>query len=390
MCHVRRRDNLTSAVHMVVEALFWFHPLVWWLGVRLMEERERACDEEVLESGSERQVYAESILRTCEFCVESPLTCVAGVTGADLKKRIVRIMTERVASKLSLRRKLLLAGVGIAVVAGPIVFGLVNVPATRADTAAENALPLPSFEVATVKLNHTGELGSYINDELPGRFQARNTTIKFLVEYAYHLPPSQISGGPDWFDNQRYDVEAKIADVQWGKLEKLRRKQRAEQIALMLRSLFNDRCHLTAHHQIKETKIYALVVAKNGPKLYPAGTFSNPNSPANPYRDEKHHSWSLFMPGGTTWQLAQMLSSLVGRPVVDETGLTGKYDLALDRTPDLSGAPSVAYTEEGTNANPAGPSIFTLIQEQLGLRLESTKGPVDVLVIDHIDRPSEN
>ena len=132
--HVRRRDNLAAAIHMVVEAIFWFHPLVWWLGARLVEERERACDEEVLELGSERQVYAESILKTCEFCVESPLACVSGVTGADLKKRIVRIMTERMANKLSFGRKLLLAAIGIAAVAGPVVFGLVNAPQIRAQS----------------------------------------------------------------------------------------------------------------------------------------------------------------------------------------------------------------------------------------------------------------
>jgi bla regulator protein blaR1 len=85
--HLRRRENLAAAVHMVVEAILWFRPLVWWLGARLLEERERACDERVLELGSERQIYAESILRVCEFCLGSPLACVSGVTGADLKKR---------------------------------------------------------------------------------------------------------------------------------------------------------------------------------------------------------------------------------------------------------------------------------------------------------------
>lgn len=83
--HVRRRDNLAAAVHMLVEGIFWFHPLVWWLGARLAEERERACDEDVVAFGSEPRVYAESILKTCEFCLESPLACISGVTGADLK-----------------------------------------------------------------------------------------------------------------------------------------------------------------------------------------------------------------------------------------------------------------------------------------------------------------
>jgi beta-lactamase regulating signal transducer with metallopeptidase domain len=111
--HVRRRDNLTAAMHMLVEAIFWFHPLVWWVGARLVEERERACDEQVLELGSQRQVYAESILKVCEFCVGSPLACVTGVTGADLKKRMVYIMTERIVRKLDFTKKLLLSG-GIA------------------------------------------------------------------------------------------------------------------------------------------------------------------------------------------------------------------------------------------------------------------------------------
>ena len=94
--HVRYRDNLAAAMHMVVEAVFWFHPIVWWLGARLVEERERACDEGVLSMGSTPHVYAEGILKTCEFCVESSLACVSGVTGADLRKRIVHIMSASV------------------------------------------------------------------------------------------------------------------------------------------------------------------------------------------------------------------------------------------------------------------------------------------------------
>ena len=134
--HVRRHDNLAAAIHMVVEAIFWFHPLVWWLGARLVEERERACDEDVLELGSERQVYAEGILKVCEFCLASPLACMSGVAGGDLKKRMVHIMTERMLHKLDFGRKLLLGAAGLAAVAGPIAFGLVNANPTRAESAA--------------------------------------------------------------------------------------------------------------------------------------------------------------------------------------------------------------------------------------------------------------
>jgi TonB family protein len=107
---------------------------VWWMGARLVEERELACDEEVLQLGNPPSIYAESILKTCEFCVGSPLPCVSGVTGAELKKRIVRIMTPTLAEKLSPTRRLLLASVGIAAVAGPVLFGLWNTPRVRAQS----------------------------------------------------------------------------------------------------------------------------------------------------------------------------------------------------------------------------------------------------------------
>lgn len=214
--------------------------------------------------------------------------------------------------------------------------------------------------------------------------------MKALVEYAYQVPPSQILGGPDWFDKQPYNVEAKIADAQWDKLGKLSTPQRTEQIVSMVRLLLGDRCHLTLRHETREMKIYALVVAKNGPKLHPAGTFSNPDDPANPNRDGKHHSWFLFLTGALMWMLAHDLPTLVGRPVVDRTRLTGTYDIGLERTPDMGGPTALAAMKEGRDTNDSGPSIFTMMQEQLGLKLEPTKGPVEVLVVDHIERPSEN
>jgi TonB family protein len=119
---------------MVVEAIFWFHPLVWWLGTRLVEERERACDEEVLRLGNPPVIYAESILKTCEFCVASPLACVSGVTGADLKQRMVRIMTQRSVDKLGFLKKLLLVAMGTGAVTIPVVTGLIKAPVATAQT----------------------------------------------------------------------------------------------------------------------------------------------------------------------------------------------------------------------------------------------------------------
>ena len=127
LCHVRRRDNLTSAIHMIVEAVFWFHPLVWWIGARLIEERERACDEEVLRLGAARQAYAQGILNVCRFCVEAPLKCVSGVGRGDIGKRIERIMGCQEPLGLNAGRKLLLASAGLAALAIPVLVGLLNV-----------------------------------------------------------------------------------------------------------------------------------------------------------------------------------------------------------------------------------------------------------------------
>jgi beta-lactamase regulating signal transducer with metallopeptidase domain len=118
ICHLRRCDNLTAALHMLVEALFWFFPVVWWLGGRLVDERERACDEAVVETGNDPKVYAEGILKVCKFFVSSSVPCVAGVTGAGLKERIERILSQQILQNLTLAKKTLVAAAFILVAAG--------------------------------------------------------------------------------------------------------------------------------------------------------------------------------------------------------------------------------------------------------------------------------
>ena len=141
LMHVGRHDNLTAALHMLVEAVFWFHPLVWGMERRLVEERERACDEAVIQLGGQPEAYAESLLEACRFCVQSPLRCVSGVTGAGLNKRIVSIMTMKMVDKLSLGRKLLLATFGIAAVAAPLVLGEVKAMQGSAVLVVKSAAP---------------------------------------------------------------------------------------------------------------------------------------------------------------------------------------------------------------------------------------------------------
>ena len=400
--HVRRRDNLASSIHMLVEAIFWFHPLVWWLGSQLVEERERACDEEVLMLGSKPNIYAESILKTCEFCVESPLACVSGVTGADLKKRIVHIMTERVANQLGLARKLLLTAIGIAVITVPIVFGLMNPPQTHAQAPAATSAPLPSFEVASIKPNRSADLSRRIMF-LPGRLNATGITVKLLISMAYGVKEFQVSGGPGWINSDRFDVDAKMADSELESLNKLPPDQRNVRMSLMVQSLLADRFQLKVSHATKDLPVYALVVAKNGPKLHeakPGDTY--PNGIKGP--DGVAHPGMMRMgPGQLTGQAVQMgqvamlLSQMLGRNILDQTGLKGQYDINLQWTPDVGegmmvGGPGGPKPPTDNPAPPesTGPSIYTALQEQLGLKLDSSKGPVEIIAVDHVEPPSEN
>jgi bla regulator protein BlaR1 len=212
VCHVRRRDNLAAAVHMFVEAVFWFHPLVWWIEARLMDERERACDEDVIRLGTEPQVYAESILKTCAFVAEPPLVCVAGVTGSDLKRRIEAIMTGQGGQELNNWTRLLLVTVGAAMMAAPVIIGVLNAPQLRAQTRPADAAPgttaaaqaTPTspvqFEAASVKQNKSGDFRHGLGPAPGGRFTATNVPLRDLIAFAYGVSNGranlQIVGGP--------------------------------------------------------------------------------------------------------------------------------------------------------------------------------------------------
>jgi bla regulator protein blaR1 len=401
VCHVRRRDNLAAAMHMVVEAIFWFHPLVWWLGARLIEERERACDEEVLLLGNPPQVYAEGILKTCEFSVGSPLACISGVSGADLKKRIVDIMQKPVALKLGLGKKLLLIIAGAMAAAGPVVFGLIQEPQSQAGAPVVGTAPkLPAYEVASIKPDKSGTDMTMLRTT-PVGFIATNVPLKMLIQQAYGVEDNQILGAPSWIGSARFDIEAKVSSSETDALHNLGPDQRR----LMLQPLLADRFQLKVHTEVRELPILALVVAKGGPKLHEAKPGDTYPNGIKGFDGEAGGPGLMHMgPGQLTAQglpmssVAQLLSQQLGRTVHDKTGLTGKYDFTLQWTPEVGGSPMMkgpGAGQQGPGGPPSptdngGPSIFTAIQEQLGLKLESQKGPVEVVIIDHVETPSEN
>jgi bla regulator protein blaR1 len=163
LTHWRRHDNLTAGLHMLVEAVLWFHPLVWWIGARLIEERERACDEAVVREGHEGRAYAEAILNVCERYVASRLECAAGVSGADLKRRVLEIARNKVMSVLPIEKKLLLGTLALATVLVPVVFGAVSGRIEAQSTPSDRDLrPLvrinPEYPPAALAAKLEGEV----------------------------------------------------------------------------------------------------------------------------------------------------------------------------------------------------------------------------------------
>ncbi len=402
MCHVERRDNLTFAMHMAVTCLFWFHPLVWWIGARLVEERERACDEAVLQSGRAAPVYAEGILNVCKFYVESPMVCVSGVSGSDLKKRIVRIMTEQVAHRLDLSRKLLLCAAGLVAVAVPIVFGLMHSAPMHAQSQAESTpLNLPKFDVVSIKPSKAfnGMMGIMLR---PDGINITGTPAQMMIRQAFGVEDDRIIGAPGWVKSDRFDVEAKVAPED---VEAFRKVLPDERSAMML-PVLEDRFHLKYHHEMRELPMYALVIAKGGPKLKQSSLTDTPEMkgpvkdgappmPPGPGNGAPPQRRLMMMgmgnmeaQGSPLSHLAHVLSSILGHTVEDKTGLKGNYDFTLHWTPD--DAPPMGAADNGQPAADAPPPIFTAVQEQLGLKLDSIKGKVDVIVIDHIEQPSPN
>jgi len=207
------------------------------------------------------------------------------------------------------------------------------------------------------------------------RYVIHQATALDLIRFTYGIEEAHLLGGPMWLESTRYEVLAKApkgatnADVQ-----------------PMLRALLADRFKLLAHHEIREQPVYDLVIAKNGPKLQEA----KPAEGSDPGGTVESRAGQIAAKNVVVSQLVTRLTQTLGRTVVDKTeGLKGKYDFMLIWAPDEAGS-SPSSASSSAPPNSTGPSIFTAIQEQLGLKLEPAKGPVDCLVIDHLEQPSEN
>jgi bla regulator protein BlaR1 len=390
--HVRRRDNLAAVLHMLVEAAFWFYPLVWWLG---SEERERACDEEVLRMGSAPEVYAESILRACRFCVESPLKCVSGVSGSNLKRRIVQIMNPQLANQLTGGMKMLLASLAIVAVGGPIALGILNPQQMLARPLAQSPNGGARFDEASVKPSHSADKFSHI-DMRPDGLTDSNVTVRELIEFAYGVQSYQIATVADWISSERFDVEAKFKPSTTGQAQisatiadplpaaqgqpALHSKPAVMlppgQLQEMMKALLAERFHLQLKRESRDLPIYDLQVASSGAKLTEStSTPTAPNGePIISVRQRIGNGTGEFTMNGPVSALAGFLSEQLSREVVDKTGLKGSYAMSLQWQTNQS----------------ATDSISAALQAQLGLQLESKQGPVQMLTIEQVEKPSEN
>ena len=300
----------------------------------------------------------------------------AAPTCTPAKRAIYRIM---IAPNIHTGKKVLLASIGSTALVGAVWSGMI----AAAQTSQSAALHA-SFEVASIRANHSGDgIRNRFHLGHGGSFTATNCSLRLLIRYAFQIFPFQIAGAPGWVPADGYDIAAKAAG-----------DPPIREFPPMLRSLLEDRFQLKAHWVTREAAVYDLIVSKAG-KLRGAESgdcpsiLDEPSSRPDGPPDDAPCGSLMNVPGHTkghkltSADLAVGLSFFLGRLVRDKTGLTGKYDIELEWTPD-----GALRQSPPPDAGP--PSIVTALQQQLGLKLESAKGPVEILVIDHIERPSEN
>jgi uncharacterized protein (TIGR03435 family) len=298
----------------------------------------------------------------------------------------------------------------VAVVAAgaTILFGQGQSQPGAAASEAGAAAP-QSFEVASIKPSAEDGRRVMIGISPGGRYTASAVNVKFLIQQAYDIRDYQIQGGPGWITSARYDI---VAKAETPNLDR-------ERLKPLLKSLLAERFNLQVHLETRELPTYTLVVGKNGPKLQksevqtdapeagPSPKAAQPGAPGRATDDVERggprgRGATIRVGRGqvnaqmiSLSDFAGMLAQQLGRPVKDKTGIEGRFDIKLEWTPDESqrgiGLPGDgAPRESGPAGDPSGPSIFTALQEQLGLKLESDKGRVEIIVIDRIDKPSAN
>jgi uncharacterized protein (TIGR03435 family) len=403
LAHIRRHDYLVNILQSVAEALLFYHPAVWWVSGHIRAERELCCDDVAVSVSGDALTYARALAQL-ESYRPAHLGAAVAANGGSLADRIARLLGQ---SRPAVRTGLGPGVIAVAILLVAAAYGLFG----QSDAH-------PAFEVASIKPN-TSNWNARFQHPMGGGYQPggrlimRNASLLLLIQFAYaahdnpmsgHSLPllaSQVVGGPSWINSFGYDIEAKPEGATDPK-----------HMWLMLQTLLADRFKLALHRETREIPVYALTAAKDGLKLPPAkeaGCVSFPPGTTPRYVPGKVDCGYVSGPflgaraaearmEGSKIHVADLVRELafvLDRPVLDKTEFTGEFDLNLSFTSDEA----LGFPGFGGPGDPGGsrlpadpnlPNIFAALEEQLGLKLVPAKGPVEVLVIDHAERPTQN
>jgi uncharacterized protein (TIGR03435 family) len=360
LAHIRRYDYLVNALQSILEALLFYHPVVWWVSGHMRAEREMCCDDAAIAITGDALGFARALAQI-GAAEHAHHRAAMAATGGSVVDRVARLLgVSRPASRTH----------SLAAVASAAVLVAITAMAVVGQTAALPKFEVTSFEVASVKPSPPGGLGSAFGGLHRGTFSATNVPLRMVLAAAYGLSEPRVVG-PDWLDKNRFDIAAKspkgVPD---------------SEVKPMLQALLKERFKLVLHLETREMSVYNLVVAKGGVKMpvYPARDWA----PVRPKDDRNIRGFPMLRAALPASQFADMLARIVNRPVLDKTGLTARYSIFLSYA-------SITPQADDKVQEFGPPDIFLAIQEQLGLKLERGKDHLEVVVIDHIEpMPSEN
>jgi uncharacterized protein (TIGR03435 family) len=406
LAHIRRHDYLVNILQSVAEALLFYHPAVWWVSGHIRAERELCCDDAAVSVSGDALMYARALAQL-ESSRPERLGAAIAANGGSLADRIARLLGQ---ARPAVRTR---PGPGLG--PGVLAVAILLLAATYGLFGQSGAHP--AFEVASIRPNAANWSERFEHPmgggyQPGGRLIMNNASLLLLIQFAYapydnpmsgHSAPlmaSQVVGGPAWINSMGYNIEAKPPSATDPK-----------HMWLMLQTLLADRFKLAMHRETRELPVYVLTAAKTGLKLPPAkktDCISFPPGTTPRYVPGKVDCGYVAGPFGGyagmrmegskvhVADLIRQLALVLDRPLLDKTGFAGEFDLSLNFTPngDLVGLPGYGGPGDPNGLRPPTdpnlPNIFAALEEQLGLKLAPSKGPVEVLVIDHAERPSEN
>jgi bla regulator protein blaR1 len=388
LAHIRRHDYLVNIAQVLIETLVFYHPAVWWASTQIRLERELCCDDVAVQSCGDRLGYAQALTALARLPLASA-RLAPGAASGPLVRRIQRVLgLESCEHTVSL---------------WPAVLAVALLFTCAAANSWAQSDPSLQFEVASVKQNRSDQRN--ISIDVPGtrRFTTSNVTLRNLIRFAYAVDEASLVAGPDWIRNERYDINA-TADRD---IPTWTPAGPPAMLLSMVRSLLADRFQLSTHEETRELPVFALVLARADRTLGPRASAStadcnamlkanngpqpppvNPGDP--PVCGMRIGPGQMLLGGVPMSQFASVLSPFAQRLVIDRTGLSGAYNLQLSWTPlgrppqgpPLPDLPPLPPTD------PNGASLFVSMQEQLGLKLEATRAPMSVVVIDRVERPA--